>query len=369
MSYIGSPPASQAFAPGTDTFSGNGSQTAFALSRNVATVNDILVVVNNVEQQTSAYTVSVSTLTFSAAPSSGTNNIYVRYLSTNLVTIAPQQASVTQQALDVASGGIGTGAVELPSGTTAQRPSSPQIGYTRVNSTTGYLEYWDGSDWATGGGGGGGSPATPTTEGTVYGYTTNATGSYLYSTMLGYNVSATGSNTVAIGLSSTAAYNGTALGMQAQATSSSGGSLAVGRSAKSYAEGATAIGYDAYVQSGGTNSVAIGRSVITNFPNSIVLTASGSGLTAPNTGVFIDSMRDESAGSPDKTLKYNTTTKEIFYGDGGGGGSTFPASNSATINQDITVTAGNNAMLIGPITFGAGYSITVESGANFVLIQ
>jgi hypothetical protein len=94
MSYIGNTPTSQTFAPGTDTFSGTGSQTAFTLSRNVSTVNDILVVVNNVDQQPSSYTVSGTTLTFSAAPSSGTNNIYVRYLSTNLLAVVPQQGSV-----------------------------------------------------------------------------------------------------------------------------------------------------------------------------------------------------------------------------------------------------------------------------------
>jgi hypothetical protein len=94
MSYIGSPPSTQSFAPGTDTFNGDGTTVAFTLSRNVATVNDILVVVNNVEQQPTAYSVSVSTLTFSAAPSAGTANIYVRYLSTNLTAIAPQQSSV-----------------------------------------------------------------------------------------------------------------------------------------------------------------------------------------------------------------------------------------------------------------------------------
>jgi len=53
MSYIGSTPASQAFAPGTDTFNGTGVTTGFTLSRNVATVNDIQVVVNNVVQQPS----------------------------------------------------------------------------------------------------------------------------------------------------------------------------------------------------------------------------------------------------------------------------------------------------------------------------
>ena len=116
MTYLGSPPASQAFAPGTDTFNGDGTTVAFALSRNVATVNDILVIVNNVEQQPSNYTVSGSTLTFSPAPSAGTNNIYVRYLSTNLQTIAPQQGSVYPASLSTpnalywdTSGNVGVG--------------------------------------------------------------------------------------------------------------------------------------------------------------------------------------------------------------------------------------------------------------------
>jgi hypothetical protein len=146
MSYLGSTPASQFFAPGTDTFSGTGSQTAFTLSRNVATVNDILVVVNNVDQQPSNYTVLNNVLTFSPAPSAGTNNIYVRYLSTNLQTIAPQAGSVTKQGLDVGNSD-GTGATILPTGTTAQRPSIPLNGMYRMNSTTGYPEYYDGTTW------------------------------------------------------------------------------------------------------------------------------------------------------------------------------------------------------------------------------
>jgi len=116
MAYLGSPPASQFFAPGTDTFSGTGSQTAFTLSRNVATVNDIQVVVNNVEQQPSNYTVLNNILTFSPAPSAGTNNIYVRYLSTNLQSIVPQQGSVIPASLSTpnalywdTSGNVGIG--------------------------------------------------------------------------------------------------------------------------------------------------------------------------------------------------------------------------------------------------------------------
>jgi hypothetical protein len=150
MSYIGSTPLSQSFAPGTDTFNGDGTTVAFTLSRNVATVNDIQVVVNNVVQQPTAYTVSVSTLTFSAAPSSGTNNIYVRYLSTNLQTIAPQAGSVGKQGLDVGSSN-GTGAAIMPTGTTAQRPSIPLAGMYRLNTTTGNPEWYSSatSSWLT----------------------------------------------------------------------------------------------------------------------------------------------------------------------------------------------------------------------------
>ena len=40
-----------------------------------------------------------------------------------------------------------TGALGVPSGTTAQRPVSPNAGYTRYNSTIGSLEFYDGSSW------------------------------------------------------------------------------------------------------------------------------------------------------------------------------------------------------------------------------
>ena len=136
MSYIGNTPTSQAFAPGTDTFSGTGSQTAFTLSRNVSTVNDILVVVNNVEQQPSNYTVSGTTLTFSPAPSSGTNNIYVRYLSTNLLTVAPQQGSVSTSTIQdsaITTDKIAAGAV-VPADLSTGAPSWTSGGVLSFNS-------------------------------------------------------------------------------------------------------------------------------------------------------------------------------------------------------------------------------------------
>ena len=87
MSYLGSSPVSQNFIAGTDYFNGTGSAVNFTLSRLVNSVNDIEVIVNNVEQIPNSYTISGTTLTFSVAPSAGTNNVYVRYLSTTLQSV------------------------------------------------------------------------------------------------------------------------------------------------------------------------------------------------------------------------------------------------------------------------------------------
>jgi hypothetical protein len=78
MSYIGNAPISAAFL--TDTFSGNGSTTAFTMTVAPANTSSIIVAITGVLQDPSTYSVSGTTLTFSAAPPSGTSNISVRYL-------------------------------------------------------------------------------------------------------------------------------------------------------------------------------------------------------------------------------------------------------------------------------------------------
>ena len=78
MSYIGNSPISAAFL--TDTFSGTGSQVAYTMTVAPANTSSCLVVVSGVTQDPSTYSVSGTTLTFSAAPPSGTSNISVRYL-------------------------------------------------------------------------------------------------------------------------------------------------------------------------------------------------------------------------------------------------------------------------------------------------
>lgn len=78
MSYIGNPPSQVAFL--TDTFSGNASTTAFTMSVAPAGTSSVLVAITGVLQDPSTYSVVGTTLTFSAAPPTGTGNISVRYL-------------------------------------------------------------------------------------------------------------------------------------------------------------------------------------------------------------------------------------------------------------------------------------------------
>jgi len=95
MAYLGSTPETQSFTSGTDYFNGDGISVAFTLSRPVASVNDIEVVISNVVQQPStAYTVSGTTITFTSAPPAGTANVYARYLSTVTQTITPSPGTV-----------------------------------------------------------------------------------------------------------------------------------------------------------------------------------------------------------------------------------------------------------------------------------
>ena len=225
MSYIGNQPTNTSFL--VDTFSGNGTTTAFTMTIAPATANSVFVIVSGVVQSPLTYSVIGTTLNFTQAPPTGTNNIVCRYLAlpaSNVTTTAYRNyseiiatsgqtvfspSSYTPGFIDVYRNGIklsvssftatngttvtlgtaansgdivaiisfyvssvlnaipavggsinatyldvtnqlGTGAMILPNGTTGQRPSG-STGMVRVNQTTGYPEYYNGSisAWAT----------------------------------------------------------------------------------------------------------------------------------------------------------------------------------------------------------------------------
>ena len=125
MAFIGNTNTTQAFTPAIDYFSGNGSTTAFTLSRPVASVAQVQVMIDNVAQNpSSAYTVSNNTITFTSAPLSGTNNIYVYYTSPITQVIAPSQGTVTATSM---ASSTGTGAGVFQTSPTITTPTIDTI--------------------------------------------------------------------------------------------------------------------------------------------------------------------------------------------------------------------------------------------------
>ena len=118
MSYIGNVPTTAAFL--VDTFSGTGSQTAFTMTIAPANTSSIIVAITGVLQDPSTYSVSGTTLTFSAAPPSGTSNISVRYLG-------------------IPASGVTTTAYRTVTNTTA---TAGQTSFTIPSYTVGYVDVY-----------------------------------------------------------------------------------------------------------------------------------------------------------------------------------------------------------------------------------
>ena len=96
MAYVGTPlDTTNAFQSlAGKRFSGDASTTDFTLDSSPNSTLDIEVFVENVRQDpNSAYTVSGTTLAFTAAPPSGTNNIYVVHQAKSVGTIDPAVGS------------------------------------------------------------------------------------------------------------------------------------------------------------------------------------------------------------------------------------------------------------------------------------
>ena len=102
MAYLGTPidTINQFQSLQGKRFSGDGSTTAFTLDIAPSSVFDIEVFVENVRQDpNSAYSISGTTLTFTGAPPSGTNNIYVVHQAKAVGTINPTNDSVTASSI------------------------------------------------------------------------------------------------------------------------------------------------------------------------------------------------------------------------------------------------------------------------------
>ena len=110
MAYVGNPIDTQNTFQSLvgKRFNGDGSTTAFTLDVAPSSTLDIEVFVGNVRQDpNSAYTLSGTTLTFTGAPPSGTNNIYVVHQAKSVGTIDPPANSVGVTQLNLSDGSNG----------------------------------------------------------------------------------------------------------------------------------------------------------------------------------------------------------------------------------------------------------------------
>ena len=114
MAYVGNPIDTQNTFQSLvgKRFDGDGSTTDFTLDVAPGSVLDIEVFVGNVRQDpNSAYTLSGTTLTFTGAPPSGTNNIYVVHQAKSVGTIdVPSSFLSTEQTF---TGGLDINGTEL----------------------------------------------------------------------------------------------------------------------------------------------------------------------------------------------------------------------------------------------------------------
>ena len=93
MSYIGNLPTSATFA--IDSFNGDDSTVNFTLREAPVTTSSILVFVGGIRQHTDTYSLSGTTLTFTEAPPTGTNNIQVLFLGLGASPHIPSDFSVS----------------------------------------------------------------------------------------------------------------------------------------------------------------------------------------------------------------------------------------------------------------------------------
>jgi hypothetical protein len=164
VSYIGAEPTTASFP--FDQFSGNGSTTAFTLTYAPASTTSIVVAVSGVVQNPNTYSVSGSTLTFTGAPPSGTNNIAVLFLGLPSIVGVPNAATVGISQLS---------ATGSPSSTTFLRGDNTWNGVDSLTTASGSAPSYSARAWVNFNGTG---TVAIRASGNVSSITDNGTGDY-----------------------------------------------------------------------------------------------------------------------------------------------------------------------------------------------
>ena len=400
MSYIGNSSITQNFASGTDYFNGDGSTTAFTLSRPVVSVNDVQAYINGVAQTpNTAYTISTNTITFTSAPGTGTNNIYVRYASTTTLTQQPPYAPVILGDATINGVTVGRGASYIASNTAVGNNAlaATNISGSAVNSAFGQYSLYSNTS-GSGNTALGNSSLFSNTTGyynSAIGYAalyTNTTGiqnnamGYLclaYNTTGNYNTAVghqalqantTASNNTAVGFqaaySNTTGASNTSIGRQAGYALVSGGqNTSIGANALDSGDASynVAVGYTALSTSSGQSNTAIGNGALK--ANSTANNNTGVGYQAGfnNTGsqnTFLGRL----AGYTKTTGTYNTFVgDESGYNQTTGDGNTYVGTGPLSCAGSSMTTGSKNAIFGAFSGFQGG--LDIRTASNYIVLS
>jgi len=153
-----------------DVFSGTGAQTVFSLTSASSTSAATVSISGVVQRPVTDYSVAGTTLTFVAAPPSGTNNILVQY-NKSITIGAPNDGTVT--AAKIATGAVETAKIADGAVTAAKIETAPALAVTNF---TGTLPALDGSALTGIASGPTSGTATATTSGAAVDYTSIPSG-------------------------------------------------------------------------------------------------------------------------------------------------------------------------------------------------
>ena len=317
MSYIGNTPTTAAFP--FDQFTGNGATTAFTLTYAPAGPTSIMVAISGVVQNPNLYSVIGTTLTFSPAPPTGTNNIAVLYLGLPVI------------------GSSSPGNTAFLSSTDLTATAGQTVFASAGSYTPGFVQvYRNGARL--------GNADFTATNGTTITLTNPAAAGDLV-TIEYYTLTSL--------VNALPLTGGTVTGALAYTSTLTGSTGIVNLgSGQVYKDASGNVGI-------GTATPAVKLAV--NSTDAILIPKGATGDRP--TGV-------------DGYLRFNTTTAEFegykssAWGSLGGGNTTTQGlwENASVISADYTITAGNNALSSGPITVNSGVTVTIPSGSRWAIV-
>jgi|LauGreSBDMM110SN_4_FD.fasta_scaffold17903_5 hypothetical protein len=308
MSYLGNEPGLTNYVFGLDRFNGTGACTQFTLTRTTDDANTLEVLVNSIQQDPiNSYSVAAGLLTFTEAPSNGSNNIVVIYRSTatisysNIITAQIGDGQVTSSKL---AAGI------LPTANITAAFNTANAAFIQAN--------------------------TPS-------YTANSAASYA-------NAAFTQANTDVTGITITAGVYGNATVYPTLTLAANGRVTAVGTASATIANGSITAAQLDFKSANGVGAVILPAGTTAQRPTG----TSGSIRYNTSTGQF-EGYTASAWGS-------------IGGGATGGGNDTVFFLNANTVTANYTIATGYNALSAGPITINSGVTVNISNGANWIVV-